>query len=83
MWPLQDNSLGTYTDSFVRFPATQFSKDDDFVVYKTPTRADFWWGAYLVSRTPVTKENLAAALYRQLHCAEKFEPDEPVCVPAL
>ena len=62
MWPLQENSLGTYTDSFVRFPATQFSKDDDFVVYKTPTRADFWWGAYLVSRTPVTKENLAAML---------------------
>ena len=62
MWPAEPNSMGTYTDNFVRFPTTQCSTNEDFSAYRTPTRADFWRGAYLVSRNPVTKENLAAML---------------------
>lgn len=62
MWPAKPNLMGTYTDNFVRFPATLCSTTEDFAVYRTPTRADFWWGAYLVSRNPVTKENLSAML---------------------
>lgn len=62
MWPAEPNLMGSYTDNFVRFPATQCSTNEDFAAYMTPTRADFWWGAYLVSRIPVTKENLAATL---------------------
>ena len=62
MWPSDSDSRGTYTDTFVRFPGTQMLKDENFVAYRTPSRADYWWGAYLVSRDAVTKENLAAML---------------------
>ena len=62
MWPSDSDSLGTYTDTSVRFPATQMSKNENFIAYRTLTRADYWWGAYLVSRDAVTKENLAVVL---------------------
>ena len=47
---------------FVRSPETQLSKDDKFIAYMTPTRPDFWWGAYLVSRDVVTENNLSSCL---------------------
>ena len=62
MWPSDMDFPGTFTDMFVRPPATQYSRDDEFIAYMTPTRPDFWWGAYLVSRGMVTKTNLASVL---------------------
>lgn len=73
MWPAEPNLIGTYTDNFVRFPVTQCSANGDFAAYRTPTRADFWWGACLVSRNPVTKENLAAMLREWEMCLGGLE----------
>jgi GNAT superfamily N-acetyltransferase len=42
----------------VRYPATTCTRDENFIVYKTPMRPDYWWGAYLVSREVVTRKNL-------------------------
>ena len=62
MWPSAVDFPGTFSDMFVRSPETQLSKDDKFIAYMTPTRPDFWWGAYLVSRDVVTENNLSSCL---------------------
>ena len=59
MWPSDADFPGTYSDIFVRPPETHFSRDENFIAYKTPSRSDYWWGAYLVSRDEITKKNLA------------------------
>lgn len=62
MWPCDTDFPGTYSDIFSRHPDTHFSKDENFIVYKTPSRSDYWWGAYLVSREEITNANLGIAL---------------------
>lgn len=57
MWPSLMHCPGTCSDIFVRHPATTCSADENFIVYKTPMRPDYWWGAYLVSREAVTSQN--------------------------
>ncbi len=62
MWPSDADLPGTYSDVFVRHPDTHFSNDENFIAYKTPSRSDYWWGAYLVSREEITNANLGLAL---------------------
>ena len=62
MWPSEMEFPGTFSDMFVRPPETKHARDDEFIAYTTPTRADYWWGAYLVSRVGVTKINLPTVL---------------------
>jgi GNAT superfamily N-acetyltransferase len=58
MWPDVRDHAGTLTDLFARGPATNAELLPNCLVFKTPSRPDYWFGNYIVCRKPITLDSL-------------------------
>ncbi len=70
----KEYGLGEMSDWFARCPATKAAVTDQWIVYKTKSRSDYWFGNYLVSQRPVTLASLPQIRHQWLqHFAEENE----------
>jgi hypothetical protein len=70
----KEYGLGEMSDWFARCPATKAEVTDQWIVYKTKSRSDYWFGNYLVSQRPVTLASLPQIRHQWLqHFAEEKE----------
>jgi hypothetical protein len=72
----KEYGLGSLSDCFARCPDTNAEVTNQFIVYKTKSRSDYWFGNYLVSNSPVT---LASLPHIRSQWLEHFAQEKKFC----